>query len=97
MIELFMEQCPGDIEKLTILIKTDDYSGIGSMAHRLQTSLALMGFNSNTITKLKQIESLCTTEQNINEVKHLTNEVINDCKFMLEKFSGQLNELNQVS
>lgn len=97
MIELFMEQCPGDIEKLTRLIKTNDYSGIGSMAHRLQTSLALMGFNSSTITKLKQIESLCTAEQNINEVKHLTYEVINDCKFMLEKFSGHLNELNQIS
>lgn len=97
MMELFMEQCPADIEKINSLIKHVDYRGLGALAHRLQTSLSLMGFSSNTVNRLKQIENLCNTEQKFSEIRDLANEVINECSLMLESFSAKLKQLNQIT
>ncbi len=95
MMELFMEQSPADIEKLNLLIKSKDYKGVGALAHRLQTSFGLMGFNSQTIDDLKQIEKLCKAEENFEEIKNLTLGIINECTTMQNGFAEQLNELNK--
>lgn len=97
MIELFVEQCPADIEKINLLIKNSDYKGIGSLSHRLQTSLSLMGFNEGTIKNLKKIESLCKIGENFNEVKNLATLVINDCRSMQESLLIQLSKLKQIN
>lgn len=95
MIELFMEQSPADIEKLNFLIRSKDYKGLGAMAHRLQTSFGLMGFNSQTIGSLKQIEKLCNEEKNFEEIKNLTIGIIEECTAVQNGFAEQLNELKK--
>lgn len=97
MIELFLDQCPVDIEKLKVLVKNKDFQGIRAVTHRLQTSFGIMGFDNNTLNLLKEVEQLAKDEREFEIIKASIVKIIERCSAMQINLSHQLKQLKQIS
>ena len=93
MIELFLEQSPTDIEKLSVAIKNNDYASIKPIVHRLQTSLGFIGFNENIHKELKQVEEWCINKTNFQDIKKIIDNLINECKIAQTELKQGLLQL----
>ena len=68
MIELFLQQVPSDIDLLNKAIDSIHFENIGSLAHKLKSSVIIIGLKS-TSEALSSIESGANDNKDISQIR----------------------------
>jgi len=55
MIETFLEETPKDIAELEKLLATENWAGIGLVAHKLKSSIKMFGFGTKFYQQLLKV------------------------------------------
>lgn len=91
LIEMFIKQVPIFTEQLDSLYKSGDYVLLGKLAHKIKSSVAMMGISELT-DDMKKLEVLAqsgseveTYPNYINRYKIITSEAINELDKILIK------------
>ena len=78
MIEIFIEDTPKELEKITKAINDQDFAAVKRIAHKLKTSVSFMGLNQ-IVPLLKEMEAKGTAEQEMDAIIKLFSVVENTC------------------
>lgn len=70
MISVFMTETPLDIESLEKHLKSKDWQALSATAHKMKSSVSIMGIN-DSIDTLKMIEENASQETNLDSLPEL--------------------------
>ncbi len=92
MIDLFLENVPGDLASVDNAIAGSDFQTIQSISHRLKTSLGFMGLK-HLLAPLNEIELLAEQQKDLDKITMLFNDVKKDCLSAALEFREVLIQL----
>ncbi|MEM9984312.1 MAG: response regulator, partial [Bacteroidota bacterium] len=91
-IQKFIDSTPEMLEQLVIQVKGGDYERLAKSAHKLKSSVAIMGMNE-TKDNLVQIESTVKNHGDTSQLPDLVAQVITQCQAGMEELQGALQDL----
>ncbi len=91
-IEKFIDSTPEMLEQLVIQVKGGEYERLAKSAHKLKSSVAIMGMNE-TKNNLVQIESTVKNHGDTSQLPDLVAQVITQCQAGIEELQGALQDL----
>jgi signal transduction histidine kinase/DNA-binding NarL/FixJ family response regulator len=92
MIDLYLENTPGDLETIDQAIKTADYPTIRAISHRMKTSLGFMGLQ-HLLEPLSSMEDLSENNNDLEKIATLFQKVKGDCELAELEFREVLINL----
>ncbi|MES2678814.1 MAG: ATP-binding protein [Bacteroidota bacterium] len=92
MIDLFLENTPGDLDAIGTAIATADFQTIQSISHRLKTSLGFMGLQ-HLLEPLSGIEEMSENKKELEKIVILFQKVRSDCRLAELEFKELLINL----
>ena len=91
IIEIFIEQCPREIEELELAITHKDYETIRSTAHKMKTSTGFIGL-TQLLPEFTKLEDLSNQSHDIEElkivygeIKKISQQAIQELTFLLKE------------
>lgn len=87
IIDIFCEQLPQDMTELSAAIINTDYPNIRQFAHRMKSTLSLLGVEG-MLNIAKEIEAKSKEEKDIEEIRELN-------KYFVKHFSQVLKEAQE--
>ncbi len=92
MIDLYLENTPGDLETIDKAINSADYNTIRSISHRMKTSLGFMGLQ-HLLEPLSSMEDLSENNKDLEMIKTHFQKVKSDCELAELEFREVLINL----
>lgn len=97
MISSFIDQMPGDINKIKIAARQGNWEEVANIAHKIKPSITFMGIDSikgciSDIQELAQSGKTDSLEGLINEVDVITKSAFDELRKEIEQFSSSQND-----
>ena len=93
MISLFIEDMPGDLEKMEIYLRNKDWQALRKVAHKIKPSIMYVGL-TEIESLVKETEDYAANEKNLDElpemlmkIKQICNEAISELIIDIKQFS----------
>lgn len=87
IMDVFLIQCPKEIEVLNIAVASEDYNKIRSASHAMKSSASIMGISSVS-EMLKQIEELAINKNGIQEIRQLNAQMYSVYKLAMDEIAS---------
>lgn len=92
MIDIFFTQVDEFIDEMKSLHEAKDWSGLGKLAHKAKSSVAIMGMN-DLANDLKNFELLTKKQENIDEYKKYIVKFEEQCRLAVEELKLIYNSI----
>ncbi len=93
VLELFVEDTPGDFEKLRLEIQGQNFFTTKELAHKLKSSFKTIGLNKEAVL-LQEIENSSLNKQNFKEIKELFQRLDQSFPQILTEINESIQDLN---
>lgn len=70
MLEMLLEELPAEIDKIDLLCQSKDWKEVGSVSHKLKSTLAFVGNDEMTAAN-KNIEYMAKNEEELGQIPDL--------------------------
>ncbi len=92
VLELIRHQSPIMVQQMQDSLKQDDLNGLGATAHKLKSTLHVLG-NNDWLTLLKELEYWAKEEGDKSTSASLLEDFQNVCGQMLDRIDDELSRL----
>lgn len=92
MLEMLLDELPQEMQKMNELCTAADWSELGSVSHKMKSTLAFVGNDSMTQANT-QVETICKSGENVESLAGLMIELTALAPKALEELKAELGKL----
>jgi len=92
MLEMLLEELPVEIEKMQELLNAADWQELGSVSHKMKSTLAFVGNDAMTMAN-KDIELIAKNESDTDRLEGMINTLVELCPKTLAELNTEFCKL----
>ncbi|MEM8907909.1 MAG: Hpt domain-containing protein [Bacteroidota bacterium] len=92
MLDMLLEELPQEMEKMSNLLTQADWNELGSVSHKMKSTLAFVG-NEQMTNANKDIELLAKSQENVAEIESLMTVLTTLCPKVLGELQTEKTRL----
>ena len=92
MLEMLLEELPVEIKKMEDLLAAEQWQELGSVSHKMKSTLAFVGNNEMTLAN-KDIETIAKNEAETHQLEGLIHTLVEFCPKTIEELNKEFGRL----